>query len=120
MNSVNLAWWPVHELSDAFIGQPRGVLTGGFTCPICREHTADKVADHCHATLVVREWICRRCNAGLGMFRDDPTALRAAAAYIEVHKANPRSKLQYTRKRVRKLSRRQVERATAAALKVAV
>jgi hypothetical protein len=53
-------------------------------CPICKR-PGDMVADHCHETGVSRERICRKCNAGLGMFMDDPKALRRAAKYIEKH-----------------------------------
>lgn len=48
---------------------------------------AKPVADHCHRTGVVRAWLCVPCNAGLGMFRDNPDALRRAAAYLEAHAA---------------------------------
>ncbi len=56
----------------------------GGVCPICKEGlTAASVAiDHCHATGKVRGLLCRRCNRGLGIFRDDPEALRRAAAYL--------------------------------------
>lgn len=53
-------------------------------CPICKK-PGDPVADHCHDTGVSRETICRKCNVGLGMFMDDPQAMRRAARYIEKH-----------------------------------
>ncbi|WP_370629349.1 endonuclease domain-containing protein [Modestobacter sp. L9-4] len=31
--------------------------------------------------------LCQRCNQGLGLPRDDPTVLRAAADYVEEHRA---------------------------------
>lgn len=39
--------------------------------------------DHDHSTGVVRGVLCTRCNSGLGMFRDKPALLRAAALYLE-------------------------------------
>lgn len=41
------------------------------------------VIDHCHCTGIVRGLLCVFCNIGLGSFRDSPTALRNAAAYLE-------------------------------------
>ena len=54
-------------------------------CPICQKEKA-LVYDHCHTTNAFRNWICRECNSGLGLFYDDPTALRTAATYIEQHR----------------------------------
>ena len=53
-------------------------------CLICKQTSDKKLqVDHCHASLKVRGLLCWRCNRGLGMFKDSPAALRAAAAYVE-------------------------------------
>ena len=57
-------------------------------CAVCRteewggKHGVPHV-DHDHATNKVRGLLCDSCNAGLGRFRDNPTALRRAADYLE-------------------------------------
>jgi hypothetical protein len=50
-------------------------------CRICRVSDGDSL-DHCHTSGRIRAMLCRACNAGLGMFRDDPRLLRAAASYL--------------------------------------
>jgi hypothetical protein len=44
------------------------------------------VVDHNHETDQLRDLLCSDCNIGLGMFHDNPAALRAAASYIERHR----------------------------------
>jgi hypothetical protein len=57
----------------------------GGCCAIC----GDKVklcSDHTHADPPVpRELLCRTCNSGLGMFRDNPRLLVIAAQYLVEH-----------------------------------
>lgn len=52
-------------------------------CALCGE---DKqlVVDHCHVTKKVRKLICRLCNTGLGMFKDNPEVLRKASKYVQL------------------------------------
>lgn len=47
--------------------------------------------DHCHASGKVRGLLCTACNVGIARFRDNPTAMRAAADYVELHAAKQNS-----------------------------
>ena len=50
-------------------------------CCICG--SSDRVSvDHNHETGVIRGILCRRCNFGIGNFRDDPDLLQIAASYL--------------------------------------
>ncbi|WP_232839575.1 MULTISPECIES: endonuclease domain-containing protein [Nocardia] len=60
-------------------------------CAIC-DHPpvqGDVLAvDHCHiGAQQVRSLLCRGCNTGLGLMREDPAILLAAAAYLQAHAA---------------------------------
>jgi Recombination endonuclease VII len=67
----------------------------GNRCVICgSEPNPDGVkaaarlhSDHDHVTMKNRDLLCLNCNIGIGHFRDDPAILRAAAEYIERHRA---------------------------------
>lgn len=65
-------------------------------CDICKQpetkrHRSGTICelsvDHDHETGKVRALLCSACNAALGLFREDPDRMRAAAAYIEHHSA---------------------------------
>jgi len=61
------------------------ILLQDFKCKICNikidENTG--VIDHCHSTLKVRGVLCRICNSGLGMFKDNIENLKNAIKYLE-------------------------------------
>lgn len=60
-------------------------LQGG-DCPICKRRIDLMLSaiDHNHATGEFRGVLCKTCNRGLGLFRDNPEILRLAASYLEI------------------------------------
>jgi hypothetical protein len=56
-------------------------LAFGTACHICGDEGT--ALDHCHSTGKVRGLLCRPCNIALGLFRDRPDLLTAAARYLE-------------------------------------
>jgi hypothetical protein len=58
-------------------------------CAICGDPGPQHL-DHDHETGAVRRLLCQRCNHGLGLFRDNPQLLHAAAYYVEHHAARHR------------------------------
>ncbi|KOV91297.1 endonuclease VII [Streptomyces sp. NRRL B-3648] len=58
------------------------VASQGGVCCICLAAPPAHV-DHCHETGRVRGVLCFSCNAALGQFKDQPEAIRRAAAYVE-------------------------------------
>lgn len=63
----------------------------GGTCAICDQppqdtgHVRSLCVDHDHDTGKIRELLCSNCNKALGSFKDSPTILKQAAAYLEKH-----------------------------------
>jgi hypothetical protein len=56
----------------AICGTPQEDCTGARLC-----------IDHCHDSGAVRGLLCHPCNRALGLFKDDPTRLRVAIAYLK-------------------------------------
>lgn len=71
-------------------------VTAEHTCFIC-ERTADElstygkkkksvwVADHNHATEKFRDWLCHKCNMGLGNLGDNVERCKRAVEYLSKH-----------------------------------
>jgi hypothetical protein len=57
----------------------------GDACAICGDPRPEHL-DHDHRTGKTRQLLCQRCNQGLGLLRDNPRILRAAAEYVEFHR----------------------------------
>lgn len=51
------------------------------SCAICGKSGKLDV-DHCHDTGRVRGMLCRQCNLGIGVLRDDPDMIAKAVAYL--------------------------------------
>lgn len=57
----------------------------GKCCAICGQYSDTHKSfhvDHCHSTMEVRGILCNNCNAGLGMFNDNPDTLDKALEYL--------------------------------------
>jgi hypothetical protein len=60
------------------------LVSQNHACSVCgRKETLS--VDHNHQTGDVRSILCRPCNIVLGILKEDPSRLRALAAYIEKH-----------------------------------
>ena len=52
-------------------------------CAICNiKFTKEPHADHNHKTGKLRGLLCRNCNCGIGMFKDNPKLLKRASVYL--------------------------------------
>jgi hypothetical protein len=56
----------------------------GGCCAICRTPAGERWfdVDHCHEQKQFRGLLCRSCNVGLGMFKDNAESLHRAIEYL--------------------------------------
>lgn len=52
-------------------------------CLICHKFKRKLSIDHDHKTHVIRGLLCRECNIGLGLFKDNPISLQNAINYLQ-------------------------------------
>lgn len=55
----------------------------GGACAVCKVIPKQRLfVDHCHETKKVRGLLCSACNLGIGIFKNSPERLQAAAWYL--------------------------------------
>jgi hypothetical protein len=62
------------------------VADQGGVCKICGQPPSDRMwldIDHDHETGKVRGLLCSQCNTAIGLLREDPEVLAAAALYLK-------------------------------------
>ena len=62
------------------------------SCAICQQRLDESFGthvDHCHETKTVRGILCRKCNLGLGHFRDNIGFLKSAVRYLKKYSSKP-------------------------------
>lgn len=57
-------------------------------CEVCKREFDSLHLDHDHSTGIIRGWLCSGCNTAIGLMRDDPSTMRAAALYVETRGKN--------------------------------
>lgn len=64
------------------------LVAQGHACAICKSPDWGRPSpcvDHCHDTGKVRGLLCNLCNRALGMLKENPDVLEAAANYLRKH-----------------------------------
>jgi hypothetical protein len=67
--------------------EEKAAAQGGI-CFICRNPFSESrpiAVDHCHASGVVRDLLCRSCNTGIGMLEEDQGRILRAMTYVRRH-----------------------------------
>lgn len=65
------------------------VMAQDGTCAICKQPCRIRSrlsVDHDHETGKIRGLLCSSCNSAIGLFLENPVALRRAAEYLEKYK----------------------------------
>jgi hypothetical protein len=74
------------RFAEFHTGERGGLEFARLRCAICGAARRRMVADHDHATGMIRGWLCRACNTGEGR-RVDPTETMVFDAYRRWHPA---------------------------------
>ena len=74
-----------YEWYEEALHRQLGVCAICLQPPTGKRHFASLHVDHNHATGKVRELLCGKCNAMLGLAKDSQTILTRAIQYIEKH-----------------------------------
>jgi hypothetical protein len=82
--SSSAYFYRAYKLTKAEVAELRALQQD--RCAICGEASPQHL-DHDHETGAIRQLLCQRCNHGLGLFRDSPDLLHAAAYYVQLHTA---------------------------------
>lgn len=61
-------------------------------CLICLKHKDRLAVDHCHSSGTVRGLLCRVCNSGIGLLKDDPVLVARALDYLTKAPIEPQPK----------------------------
>lgn len=80
--------WRAHRYGLSLADQVALLQSQGDACAICSAPLTLDVGggahlDHDHDTGLARGFLCRNCNSLLGMAKDSPSRLRAAALYLD-------------------------------------
>ena len=78
-SSWKYSWGMNAEEYTAFVSKP---------CEVCGTTDRRLGVDHDHATLTIRGALCHNCNVAIGLAKENPQILRAAAEYLEKCKAS--------------------------------
>lgn len=55
-------------------------------CKICKQKMTKQLhVDHCHKTYKIRGLLCRDCNTGIGLLKENTTIIKNAIKYIKEH-----------------------------------
>ncbi|MCA0145532.1 endonuclease domain-containing protein [Blastococcus sp. LR1] len=76
-------WRRRYGITKAVVDRIRA--SQGDRCAICGD-AAPQHLDHDHDSGRIRALLCQRCNHGLGLFRDEPDLMHAAALYVRGHR----------------------------------
>lgn len=78
------------EFDSMLVAQAGRCAICGFDFP---NDIKTPAIDHDHQTGAIRGLLCQRCNRGLGLFRDSPDILIAAADHVRAYRPIPIGKV---------------------------